>query len=83
MKQIQSSSYVQAQQQTVTFDPKRLKNQQGQQNDPRIRTFQQAFNTLSLQSITNLTEADAMALNDIQTKIRQKLRMVGFTRMGF
>lgn len=83
MKKIASKSYVQAQQQTVTFDPKRLKSPQQLQNDPKIKAFQQSFTSLSLAGMSSLSESDAMILNQIQTEIRKKLRMVGFTRMGF
>lgn len=83
MKKIDTKSYVQAQQRTVTFDPKRLKSPQQLQNDPKVKTFQQAFSALSLAGMTTLSEPDAMILDQIQTDIRKKLRMVGFTRMGF
>lgn len=79
MKNITTKSYVQAQQ-TVTHDPK---SPQQQQSDPKVISFQQAFTSLGLSIMTSLSEPDAMTLNQIQTEIRKKLRMVGFTRLGF
>ena len=78
MKKIATKSYVSAQMQTIKFDPKRLKNPNQQvQQDPRIRTFQQAFTTLSLPSITALSIPDYQMLDTIQSEIRKKLRSFG------
>ena len=79
MKKIATKSYVQAQQsQTVTFSPNRLKSpNQQQQSDPKVRTFQQAFSTLNVNSLTALSQSDAMILNTIQQQLRQKLRAFG------
>jgi len=79
MKKIATKSYVKAQQsQTVTFSPNRLKSpNQPQQSDPKVRTFQQAFSTLNVNSLTALSQSDAMILNTIQQQLRQKLRAFG------
>lgn len=83
MKKIATKSYVEAQMQTLRFDPKRLKNPQQQpQNDPRIRTFQQAFATLGLNGITAISQPDTMVLDSIQMEIRKKLRSFG-VQVGF
>lgn len=73
MKKISSKSYIEAQQ--VRFDPKRLN---APKDNPQIKTFQNAFNALNVTGITALSEQDAMILNDIQDKIRKKLRSVSF-----
>jgi hypothetical protein len=71
MKQIESTSYVESQQQTIKFDPAALR---AQQNNPRVTTFRDAFRTLNLTGITSLSQSDAITLVDIQKQIRQKLR---------
>lgn len=83
MKKIATKSYVQAQQQTVTFNPAMLKNvNQQQQNDPRVKAFQQAFMTLNINGFTALSQSDAILLDGIQQGIRKKLRMFG-VKVGF
>jgi len=78
-----SNWYKTSQMQTLKFDPKRLKNpNQPNQIDPRVRTFQQAFTALALNGITQLSQADVMALDSIQMEIRKKLRSFG-VQVGF
>jgi len=71
MKKIVSSSYVESQMQTLRFDPSRL---QGPPSNPRIKSFQNAFNSLGLVGMNVASESDAMILVEIQDKIRKKLR---------
>lgn len=78
-----SNWYKTSQLQTLKFDPKRLRNpNQPNQIDPRVRTFQQAFTTLGLNGVTQLSQADVMALDSIQMEIRKKLRSFG-VQVGF
>jgi hypothetical protein len=78
MKKIATKSYVESQVQNIRLDPNRLKNPNRQdQQDPRVRTFQQAFTTLNLPGFTALSNSDAILLNTIQMEIRKKLRSFG------
>lgn len=80
MKKIATKSYVAAQVQTIKMNPNLMKNPNNpNQNNPKIAKFQQDFTVLALTGITNISEPDAMILNNIQTEIRKKLRMVGMT----
>jgi len=83
MKKISTKSYIESQMQTLRFNPNRLKNPQQQpQNDPRIKTFQQAFTSLGLNGISSISQPDTMVLDSIQMEIRKKLRSFG-VQVGF
>lgn len=78
-----SDWYKISQMQNLRFDPKRLRNpNQPNQIDPRVRTFQQAFTSFGLNGVTQLSQADVMALDSIQMEIRKKLRSFG-VQVGF
>jgi len=78
MKKIATKSYVESQVQNIRLDPNRLKNPNRQdQQDPRVRTFQQALTTLRVPGFTALSNSDAILLNTIQMEIRKKLRSFG------
>lgn len=75
--------YKTAQNQTLKFDPKRLKNpNQPNQSDPKIRAFQQAFISLGLNGIIQASQSDIIILDSIQSEIRKKLRSFG-VQVGF
>jgi hypothetical protein len=80
MKKIATKSYVSAQTQTVKVNPNLMRNPNSpNQSNPKIAKFQQDFAVLALPGITNISEPDAMILNNIQEEIRKKLRMAGMT----
>lgn len=75
MKTIISKTYIEAQMVNLQYDPKRLKG--NPQGNAQVRSFIQAFKTLGINNIAALNEADAVALNEVQTLIRQKLKSFG------